>query len=162
MNTVLAISLSRVNQLIPFHVFQFSGMKFWSTVASFLKSVGFSLTNGYKAIWISVGLLCSAVFKTILKSVGMSHLQTGFHRQSLHKYLVWFAPCSLDTIDCVLYKLNLIFSLACICLKSDESPQRYLHECPLYDNTSLRNCDNWTSLAQFIFLAGRKPWYITL
>ena len=25
MNTVLAISLSRVNKLIPFHVFQFSG-----------------------------------------------------------------------------------------------------------------------------------------
>ena len=27
MNTVLAISLSRANQLIPFHVFQFSGYK---------------------------------------------------------------------------------------------------------------------------------------
>ena len=72
--------------------------------------------------------------------------------------------CALLTGHCRLqlhlYKLNLTFSPTCICLMSDESPQHYLHECPLYDDVRLRsppNCSNWTSLAQFIFLAGRKP-----
>ena len=77
-----------------------------------------------------------------------------------------FGPnCALLTGHCRLqlhlYKLNLTFSLTCICLMSDESPQHYLHECPLYDDVRLRsppNCSNWTSMAQFMFLAGRKPW----
>ena len=42
MNTVLAISLSRVNQLIPFHVFQFIAVDMFSMVYSRTLKTSFS------------------------------------------------------------------------------------------------------------------------